>query len=281
MTNRLLTLLLVVLIGILAGVGIVLKKSSEPLLKEMLRKQGDIVTAQGRIEQKLSMGAGAGASGPVTQVQVAALEMRIAAMENQLKGLKAAAQQVQRPAEPPQEDTTTVYTIDVGASPVFGKKDAPVTLVEFVDFQCPFCARFHEPLFQAAKAYPDKVNMIIKNFPLSFHPQARPGAKAALAAIEQGKYFEMADVLLQNGNSLSEDKFKQLAKDLGLNVDKFMKDYKDQDAKWEQMIQADLQLGQKVGVRGTPTFYINGHKTFARDVESIKQEIEKELAEKK
>ena len=89
----------------------------------------------------------------------------------------------------------------------------------------------------------------------------------------------MADAILKDNSNLSEDTFKKLAKDLGLNVDKFMKDYKDKEEQWEQYIQADMNLAEGVDVRGTPTFYMNGRKTMARDVGGLKKEIDKILAE--
>ncbi len=119
---------------------------------------------------------------------------------------------------------------------------------------------------------------MVKNFPLPFHPQAKPAAKAAFAAGEQGKYAEMADRLLANGQRLGEEIFKKLAKDLGLNADKFWKDYQGKDAQWEKYIQEDITLGEQVGVRGTPTFYLNGRKTNARDLSEWKREIDQILS---
>ena len=123
--------------------------------------------------------------------------------------------------------------------------------------------------------------MILKNFPLSFHQEAKSAAKAAFAAGEQGKYWEMVDVLLENGRSLGETKYEEFAKDLGLDVAKFKDDYAKKDKKWEKYIQADMDLAQKINVRGTPTFYINGRKTNARDFNSLKKEIDQILNEKK
>ncbi len=88
------------------------------------------------------------------------------------------------------------------------------SIVAFDDYQCPFCARFHAPILEVLKAYPDKVNFMIKNFPLDFHPQAIPAAKAVLAAGEQGKYFEMSDALLADNKDLSEERFKKEAEKL-------------------------------------------------------------------
>jgi protein-disulfide isomerase len=179
------------------------------------------------------------------------------------------------------EDFDKEYKIDIGNSPVKGNKDAKVTIVEFSDFQCPFSRRFHTVLLEVLKAYPEDVKIVFKNFPLSFHKQARQAAKASLAAGEQGKYWQMVELLFQNAGELNEEKYKELAGQLGLDVEKFMNDYKQKDAKWEKIIGEDIALGHSVNVRGTPTFYINGRKTKARDLESFKIEIDKILKEMK
>lgn len=284
MEKRILMLTLVVVLGVVIGVGIVSRQAKDPLLRELLKRQTKMLEAQSRLEKTLAQPAApVPAEGQVAQLaqKYQALEQRIAALENQLKAVQAGGQPQQVPPPPPPEDFTTVYDIPVSHTPVIGKKNAPVTIVEFIDFQCPFCARFHAPVAEIVKANPDKVNYLMKNYPLPFHPQAKPAAKAAFAAGEQGKYKEMAEALLQNGQNLSEETFGKLAKDIGLNVERFWKDYRDKDAQWEKYIQADIDLGSRVQVRGTPTFYINGRKTNARDVAGWNQEIERILKEKK
>lgn len=284
MERKFFTLFLVVALGVLLGVGIVSKKTKDPLFRQLIQQQSEILKSQERIEKQLS-GSPSGVDSGISSRQQQ-LEQRIALLEAQLKLLAGGnvnmpgAVQRPQPQMPPQEDLSKVYSIEVAHTPVLGKKDAPVTLVEFIDFQCPFCSRFHEPLMEAAKAYPDKVNVMVKNFPLSFHPQAKPAAKAAFAAGEQGKYFEMVDLLLQNASSLSDETFQKLAKQLKLNEKKFLDDYKTRDADWEQLINKDVELGMQSDVRGTPTFFINGRKTTARDVAGLKAEIEKILTNK-
>lgn len=283
MEKRIVTLTLVAVVAIVLGVGIVSKQTRDPLLREILQQQSEILDTQDEISKKLDTskdsGSNLGTSATIFEVlrKQQALEQRIAKLEAQLAG----GARPTNPQGPPPEDLSKVYDIPVAHTYVIGKKDAPVTITEFVDFQCPFCARFHTPTIEVLKNNPDKVNVLIKNFPLSFHPQARPAAKAALAAGEQGKYGEMATALLENGNALSEDKFKELAKGLGLNVDKFMKDFKDKDAQWEEIINKDMSLGSEVGVQGTPTFFINGKKTNARDVASMQAAVDQILQEKK
>jgi protein-disulfide isomerase len=174
-----------------------------------------------------------------------------------------------------------VYTIDPGISSVLGNRNAPVTITEFSDFQCPFCSRFYSAIKDVMAAYPNQVRVVIKNFPLPFHPNARPAAKLAMAANEQGKFQGMMESLLANGGDVSDDKIKEYAKTLGLDYNKLMADYKNRDAQWEKQIQEDMQLGGNVDVRGTPTFYLNGRKTNARDLASFKSQIDAILSGQK
>jgi protein-disulfide isomerase len=205
--------------------------------------------------------------------RISALEKRIVELTNivqRLSGGPAAQQVPQRP----QEDYNKVYKLDVAHSPVKGNPSAPITIVDFVDIQCPYSARFYPVIDELLAVYPEKVNFVVKNFPLQFHPQARPAAKAAFAAGEQGKYYEMIKLLLDNNRELTEDKFKELAGQLGLNVEKFVNDFKQKDAQYEQWIQQDIVLGSQSDVRGTPTFFLGGRKTTARDFSSFKTQIE-------
>ncbi len=179
----------------------------------------------------------------------------------------------QAPQRPP-EDANKVYDIPDGDSIIIGKKDAPVTIVKFSDLQCPYCGRVYPALKEILKTHPDKVRLIIKHFPLSFHPNARPASKMAMAANEQGKYEGMVELLYNNGADVSEAKIKEHAQTLGLNYDKLMADLKANDAKYEAQIAADMALGGKVEVQGTPAFYVNGKKSRAYDLEGFKAEIE-------
>lgn len=283
MQKRIFTLALVVIIGVLVGVAVVKKQVREPLLREILQRQQALLQTQTRMEKKISTEEDiAGTGHPQIAQKLQGLVDRITALEAQVKGLQQAGGNAAGARKaPPPEDPTKIYTIPLAHSPVKGDKNASITIVEFVDFQCPFCARFHPPVLEALKVYPKDVNYVLKNFPLSFHAQAKPAAKAAFAAGEQGKYWEMADALLENGKSLNEETFKRLAGEVGLDVTKFMDDYANEDEKWEEYINKDMALAQQVGVRGTPTFYINGRKTNARDFSSFKKEIDQILSGKK
>ena len=291
MKDKVTTFVLVIILGVFIGI-VILKNDGggKPALKAIFDGQSQILQMQTRMETKLdvidrsmSKAGGVGSvelvgirtTQRVLQGKIALLESKIGDIEKALKAAPAA----QARQAPPPEDFATVHDIPVAHSTVIGDKKAKITITEFVDFECPFCSRFHTPLKEVVAKYPGKVNYMIKNFPLGFHKNARSAAKASFAAGEQGKYSEMADLLLENKKSLGEEKYKELAGQLGLDVDKFLKDYKGKDAQWEEYIRKDMVLGSKVGVRGTPSFYINGRKTRARDLAGYEVEIKKILSQ--
>ncbi|MCA9402253.1 MAG: thioredoxin domain-containing protein [Candidatus Omnitrophica bacterium] len=181
---------------------------------------------------------------------------------------------VKAPVRPDPVDFDTVYDIPVAHSPVIGDREAPVTIVMFVDFECPFCARYYTPLPELVQKLPGRVNYVIKNFPLTFQKQAVPAAKAALAAAEQGKYPQMVQALFDNRKGLSEQKYVDLAGEIGLDVERFKSDLRENDAKYDGYIQNDIRLGKKLDVRGTPSFYINGRVARSRDFQGFVEEIE-------
>ena len=274
MKSNILVVFLVVLIGVLSGVALLvgINNTVQVAMAPLAAQLNQMEASQRLIVQKLNTPAGD------TQIlnRLSAIENQLVALQNKI----VSGAPTPMPPQPPQEDFNKVYNVDVGSSPINGKKDAPITIVKFTDLQCPFCVRFYSPIKEVLKAYPDKVKLVIKNFPLSFHPNARPAAKLALAANEQGKYFDMVDLLLQNGADVSDAKVKEYAKELKLNYGKLTGDWKNKDAEYEKRISDDLALGEQVDVRGTPTFFINGKKTMARDFNGYKTEIDKLLANK-
>lgn len=141
---------------------------------------------------------------------------------------------------------------------VVGPKDAELTLIEYSDFQCPFCTRFHPTMKQlmADPAYKGKIKWVFRHFPLSFHPNAVPAANAAECASEQGKFWEFADELFANQDSMSDAFYGQLADKLKLNRSKFDSCYSSK--KYNARITADQTSGSTAGVNGTPgTIIIN------------------------
>ncbi len=171
----------------------------------------------------------------------------------------------------------TIYKVPVDGSVAHGKKDAPITLVEFSDYQCPFCSRGNATVEQVQKEYGDKVRVVMKQLPLeNMHPNARPAAMAALAAGEQGKYWEMHSKLFENIRALDDASLQQKAKELELNLEKFNKDR--QDPRLKAVVDGDLKLASSLGVTGTPGFFINGRKLGgALPLDVFKKVIDEEL----
>lgn len=162
----------------------------------------------------------------------------------------------------------------IGNSPLTGSEAKSIVLVEFSDFQCPFCARAHETIQQFMKTNQDQVTLVYKHFPLTqIHPQALPAAQASWAAQQQGKFWEYQNALFTQQNQLGEELYPAIAKQLNLDVEKFDRDRQSPEAK--AAIQKDIQLGESLGISGTPFFIMNG-ETFSGAVELSK--IEEVLA---
>jgi len=164
--------------------------------------------------------------------------------------------------------------LDIGNSPVKGNPNAKYTIIEFSDFQCPYCKRGMEVMEEVLKAYPNDVKLAFKHLPLPFHGNARPAAKAASAAGKQGKFWEMYELLFQNQAELSEEGYAKFAGKLGLNMDKFKADMADPEI--EKQIVADEAAAQELGFNGTPAFLVAGVKvTGARPLPFFKEVIER------
>jgi protein-disulfide isomerase len=183
------------------------------------------------------------------------------------------------PAAAEAPSPTTKVDVPVGDSPAKGPKSAPVTIVIFSDFQCPFCSRVEPTLAQLEKDYAGKLRFVWKNQPLPFHDKAKPAAEAAMAAGAQGKFWEMHDKLFANQQSLDRATFEKHAQELGLNMEKFKSDL--DTHKFEEQIKKDSEEGTKVGANGTPTFFINGYQLVgAQPVDAFKKLIDEQLKKK-
>ncbi|MBI5503194.1 MAG: thioredoxin domain-containing protein [Deltaproteobacteria bacterium] len=176
-------------------------------------------------------------------------------------------------------DPNKRWDVTVGNSATTGPKDAAVTIVEFSDFQCPFCSQAKDLVHQILQAYPNDVQFVFKNYPLPFHPNAMPAAKAAVAAGKQGKFWEMHDKLFENQRALSDDKYQEIAKQLGLDLEKFKTDLAAPET--ASAVTDEMKQAGTVGVRGTPTFYINGKQPAGRSFELYKSIIDEEIKAKK
>lgn len=146
----------------------------------------------------------------------------------------------------------------IGDSPVMGSEDYQVVMIEFSDFECPFCAQAHGTIKEFMEKNGDKVTLAYKHLPLEqIHPQAIPAAQASWAAQQQGKFWEYHDRLFENQNRLGDALYLEIAKDLGLDLEKFEAD----KAASQEPIQADLALAQQLGLNGTPFFILTSVET--------------------
>jgi protein-disulfide isomerase len=160
--------------------------------------------------------------------------------------------------------------------PMRGPKNAPVTVVIFSDFQCPFCTRVEPTLAQLQKAYPNDVRVVWKNYPLAMHPQAMPAALAAEAAREQGKFWEMHDLMFQNQSQLAPAQFEAWAKQLGLDAKKFQAASAAPSTR--ARVDEDAQLGARFASQGTPTLYVNCRPVVgAQPYEVFQKLVDEEL----
>jgi protein-disulfide isomerase len=199
---------------------------------------------------------------------------RLAALEKSVQQVKAAA----APATParPQIDPAKVYNIPLANSPMRGPSDAKVTVVEFADYQCPFCGQAEGLVAQVLQDYPKDVRLVYKQFPLAtIHPQAMAAAKAALAAGRQGKYWEMHDLLFRNQRDLSPETLSQLAGSLQLDVMQFQKDMESPEVLAQ--ISREQQEGKSADVVGTPTIFVNGKRLMNRSLDGFRQMIDTSL----
>lgn len=170
-----------------------------------------------------------------------------------------------------------VVDVDIAGAPIKGPADAPVTLVLFTDFECPYCHQIVPLLDEIMAKNPKTLKLAFKNMPLKMHRFAEPAARAALAAQEQGKFWQFHDRLFAE-KKLSEEVIRQIAVDLKLDMAKFDKDMASPEI--QAKIQKDIADAQNAGVSGTPTVYINGRVPKQRSFEGFQQLINEELQKK-
>ena len=192
------------------------------------------------------------------------------------KEILAAADASKFAHAPEQKILEDPIAISTAGSPVTGPQNAPITLVEFSDFQCPYC-RLATPQLQAVlKAYPTQVKLIFKQFPLDMHSQAALAAAAAIAAHRQGKFWPMHDALFASYSDLSRPTILTLASAIGLDVKRFEADL--ESAATKQAVVRDQDDGARAGVMSTPTLFIDGqHYNGPIRLETLKPLLEAEL----
>ncbi|HZW90343.1 MAG TPA: thioredoxin domain-containing protein, partial [Myxococcaceae bacterium] len=163
--------------------------------------------------------------------------------------------------------------------PTRGPKDAKVTIVEFSDFECPYCGAAHDTVEQVMNTYAGKVRLVYRQFPLNFHQHAEKAAEASLCAADQGKFWEYHDVLFKNQKQLEPTELKAHASEVGLDAQKFGQCLDSGDKK--KAVDADQAAGLAAGVGGTPAFFVNGiFLNGAQPIDEFKKVIDEELASK-
>ncbi len=177
------------------------------------------------------------------------------AILRELRSIRELLQKQQRASAKPRKPTSA--RVSIGDSPSLGQTDAPVTMVEFTDYQCPYCKRFHDSTFkklQEKYIETGKLRYVSMDLPLSFHQQARPAAHAARCAADQDRFWQMRKTLFSNSRALGKDALVGYAGDLSLDTDAFQACL--EDKRHERRINRDIKIARGAGFTGTPSFVI-------------------------
>ncbi len=175
----------------------------------------------------------------------------------------------------PKNEAEIFENIGSGINPPKGDYSAEVVIIEFSDFQCPFCKRAVSIIDEIIEQYEGHVVFYYRNFPLTIHENSFSAAEAAECANDQGKFWEYHDILFENQNSLDKENLKLYAQGLGLEQSRFNDCFESRRFKSE--IEKDIEEGKSLGITGTPTFFVNERKIVGSDEESIRRVIEEEL----
>jgi protein-disulfide isomerase len=168
------------------------------------------------------------------------------------------------------------YSVNTQGSPVRGDEAAKLTIVEFSDFECPYCNKVNPTLIELLDQYDGRVRLVWKHLPLDNHRRAPAAHRASEAAHRQGKFWEMHDLIFANQRAMSPERYREYAAELDLDMDQFDRDL--EDPALQRKIEADLAEAKTVGVRGTPSFFINGrYVSGAIPIETFRGLIEAEL----
>jgi protein-disulfide isomerase len=204
---------------------------------------------------------------PITQLLQQ--ERTQAARDTYLDTLKAKTP-VRVTLEPPRQ------TVSAGKSPAKGGANAQVEVIEFADFQCPFCLAAAPTVKRVVETYGDRIRLVYRNYPLPNHPQAQPAAEAAQCANEQGKFWPYHDRLFAEAGKLMDEDLKKAAADLGLDAARFNACV--DERRYKSVVEADQKAGNEAGVNGTPAFFVNGRLlSGAQPFEAFKRVIDEEL----
>lgn len=155
-------------------------------------------------------------------------------------------------------DSEEALEFDVEGAPSRGSQMAPMTIVEYSDFECPYCGRAHPIIQQVLREFEGRVRVVFRHFPLSTHPHAMPAARAAVAAGNQDHFWEMHDLLFEHQQQLEQEHLERYAEQLGLDMVRFRADLDSSET--QARVEADKEDGRRHGVEGTPSFFVNGRR---------------------
>ena len=172
-------------------------------------------------------------------------------------------------------DVEYQMAIDISGSPYKGPADAPVVIVEYTDFQCPYCARLGTTIDEVMRLYPGKLKIVYKSFPLNSHKYSWEAATAAMAAYERGKFWEFYKLLFDNYNLLNDAKIMEIRRVFGFDTPDFQTLMN--SAGVRDKVTADREEGIRLGVNGTPTVFINGKRLKNKRLDGFKEAIENAL----
>lgn len=213
--------------------------------------------------------------------EIALLRLTVAQFEEKLSQRPDDSQQTRRmqAAEQIRSNESQRHAVETTDSPQLGPSDAVVTIVEFSDFECPYCRRAFPTMNRIRAEYEDQVRIVFKHYPLNIHPNAMAAHIAAEAAHRQGKFWEMHDLIFSGFGASSSQTYEEYAERIGLDVDRFRRDIASESV--QSSVRGDADEARRLGVRGTPGFFVNGvFVSGARPFESFKRMIDQEISAK-
>jgi protein-disulfide isomerase len=224
----------------------------------LLTAPGDLLiySSQGRLNGKIDVGRG------FDQVESGATEDQVYLLNRKEKRVQVV-------------EISYTFDIDTSRSPYKGPIDAPVVIVEYTDFQCPYCARLGATLDLMMKLYPGKIKVVYKSFPLSSHKYSWQAATTAMAASQNGKFWEVYKEIFSNYNQITEAKLKEIREHFGLDTPEF--DALMNSPEIRSQVASDRNEGIELGVEGTPTVFINGKLLKNKRPDGFKEAIDKAL----
>jgi protein-disulfide isomerase len=219
----------------------------------------------------------------ILRTELSAVREDVRGLRRDLDGLARTVRSAKATPRNQQKPPAAACDVAVGPSPVLGPNDAPVTIVEFVDFQCPYCIREWPKIKRILKEYPSQVRVVFKHYPLRFHTKAKPAHAAAELAHRQGGaelFWKMHDMIIAQPKKLDIADLRAHAATLNMKLTTFDQVMADAN-RITELLSADLAEARKCGVRGTPTVLINGVKLTNRTYNSYRSRVEQILADKK